>query len=380
MTLHLTGKRPELPEVLCDGNPPTQALRDLHRCLLARHKTERPAHARMVAKMLKKLAVGKSVDVKKIMLSATTHEQAAPIEKRRSDRNVALLSGRTDESLKTGTAMSTDEAQVVASAATMVAMSTDEPLVSDPLLTGPEIPSDASSVDLSTYVNEEAVYKGEAQGNKFVLFAALAAALLAVVLVVVLGGGNDTVTDDNTAEKDNSSQVSVANDNERSQAGTNSESASAGRTVPARKSGKITESVDVQLKTTPPGVSVEIGGEYLGETPLAIGFTGKTAKRLVRLSRDGYLSQTVVVERSHDGPYNVVMKKKGANTSGNKPSKRSRRQSAGKGKAKPSAKAVGISKDMDLDSLPGAAEALEAMEEGHVRQGEVSHSCSETRS
>ncbi len=192
----------------------------------------------------------------------------------------------------------------------------------------------------------------------------LAAALLAVVLIGVLGGGDDTSTDKKTAETDDSSQVSVANDNENQQAGAPSTLTSAGRTAPATKSGKSTENVDVQLKTTPPGVSVEIGGEYLGETPLAIGFTGKTAKRLVRLSRDGYRSQTVVVERSHVGPYNVVMKKERAATSGRKPVKRARRQSAGKAKGKPAPKAVDINKDVELDSLPGAAEALEAMEEG----------------
>ena len=193
VTMHLTGKRPELPEFLSNSQPPTEALKTLHRALLARHKTERPPTARVVAKILKKLAIGKQVDVEKALSSAATHESEAPIEKRRSDRNVALLSGRTDESLATTTAPITEDPIVVASAPTLASMSAGDLGGASPLLTGPEIPADAATelADLPPVTDPDPTWK---TGNRFVILSALVAVVVAVGLLLILGPSDDSDT------------------------------------------------------------------------------------------------------------------------------------------------------------------------------------------
>jgi serine/threonine protein kinase len=193
VTMHLTGKRPELPEYLSNAQPPTEALRHLHRVLLARHKTERPPNARVVAKILKKLAVGKQVDVEKALSTAATHVSEAPVEKRRSDRNVALLSGRTDENLKTSTAPVTEDPLVIADAPTLASMSVSDLEVSSPLLTGPEIPAD-TSVDVDNFDPPHEPKPSWETGNRLVVLSAVIAVVVAIALLVTLGtrDGNDS--------------------------------------------------------------------------------------------------------------------------------------------------------------------------------------------
>ena len=316
--MHLTGKRPELPDVLCDGNPPTQALRDLHRSLLARNRTDRPPHAGIVAKILKKLAVGKTIDVAKILLSATTHEEALSVENRRKERNVALLTaGRTDETIKRP-AMVGSEAEAVASAPTQVAMSTEEARAHEALLTGPDIPSDQGSQAHSSLVtsDEQLPQAKKSSGAPVVIAAAIVAVVVAISLVIGLGGGdNDAPAGENSAistaestreQKVQTPEETVAASSEAAEK-VSSEVATRGQLAP-EAAGEA--SASVELVTEPAGVSVESGGAFLGKTPLEVTFPQAVRKRLIRLSLTGYETQSVVMESGHSGPYKVKMAKR----------------------------------------------------------------------